>query len=289
MDASWQPDPTRRHEYRWWDGQQWTEHVSDGGQTSVDPISAPPAPVVPPAPAPLHFAAPLPPAGGPVTTPKTRGKGLIVGVAIAAALLVAGAVAVVLLAGGDDGGSTYGVTEDTLVDDESFVTRSFQLDEGEAIRIRVEPEGDLDTNPGVVVNESTAEAIADVLGEEFEDEFTDASSTGEMMDELFTDSDVFSDSDAADEFEDMFVYQTFDYGVEGEPDSDWVLAPVSGTYQLVVTAYDGDGEFRVIVEKYDDVVAIDDDLFSDDGPLSEDFFTDDDFYSDSRSYEPDED
>lgn len=33
----WLPDPSGRHELRWWDGAQWTEHVSDAGETSTDP------------------------------------------------------------------------------------------------------------------------------------------------------------------------------------------------------------------------------------------------------------
>ncbi|MFM8828482.1 MAG: DUF4190 domain-containing protein [Actinomycetota bacterium] len=33
----WLPDPSGRHELRWWDGTQWTEHVSDAGETSTDP------------------------------------------------------------------------------------------------------------------------------------------------------------------------------------------------------------------------------------------------------------
>lgn len=33
----WYPDPTGRHEHRYWDGAEWTEHVSDSGQASVDP------------------------------------------------------------------------------------------------------------------------------------------------------------------------------------------------------------------------------------------------------------
>ncbi|HUC36123.1 MAG TPA: DUF2510 domain-containing protein [Acidimicrobiales bacterium] len=34
---SWQPDPSRRHEFRYWDGTRWTEHVSDAGQQATDP------------------------------------------------------------------------------------------------------------------------------------------------------------------------------------------------------------------------------------------------------------
>lgn len=36
--AAWHPDPTGKHEYRYWDGERWTEHVSDSGQVSSDPL-----------------------------------------------------------------------------------------------------------------------------------------------------------------------------------------------------------------------------------------------------------
>ena len=29
--ANWYPDPTGRHEHRYWDGNAWTDHVSDRG------------------------------------------------------------------------------------------------------------------------------------------------------------------------------------------------------------------------------------------------------------------
>ena len=37
--SSWEPDPTGRHQYRWWDGEEWTDQVADDGIQSVDPIS----------------------------------------------------------------------------------------------------------------------------------------------------------------------------------------------------------------------------------------------------------
>jgi uncharacterized protein YxjI len=37
---NWYPDPGGKHEHRYWDGQQWTEHVSDHGRQSVDPMAA---------------------------------------------------------------------------------------------------------------------------------------------------------------------------------------------------------------------------------------------------------
>lgn len=35
--ADWYPDPFGRHELRYWDGAQWTEHVSSHGRQATDP------------------------------------------------------------------------------------------------------------------------------------------------------------------------------------------------------------------------------------------------------------
>ena len=36
--ATWYPDPSGRHEHRYWDGERWTEHVADAGIAAVDPM-----------------------------------------------------------------------------------------------------------------------------------------------------------------------------------------------------------------------------------------------------------
>lgn len=36
---AWAPDPLGRHELRYWDGQRWTEHVSDGGVQGTDQVA----------------------------------------------------------------------------------------------------------------------------------------------------------------------------------------------------------------------------------------------------------
>ena len=38
MEPSWQPDPTGRHHYRWWDGKAWSDIVADDGEESHDPM-----------------------------------------------------------------------------------------------------------------------------------------------------------------------------------------------------------------------------------------------------------
>lgn len=44
MTADWHPDPTGRHELRYWDGSQWTEHVVDKGVQTTSPMDAAPQP-----------------------------------------------------------------------------------------------------------------------------------------------------------------------------------------------------------------------------------------------------
>ena len=39
MPASWERDPFGRNQLRWFNGYVWTEHVSNNGRVSVDPVS----------------------------------------------------------------------------------------------------------------------------------------------------------------------------------------------------------------------------------------------------------
>ena len=47
MSGQWHPDPTGRHQLRYWDGSAWTDHVSNGGATSTDPLHPIVVPVTP--------------------------------------------------------------------------------------------------------------------------------------------------------------------------------------------------------------------------------------------------
>ncbi len=64
MSGSWEPDPGGRHQLRWWDGTRWTDHVSDQGQTTTDPLTGPveAVPAGPP-------QAPTPPAAPTASSP----------------------------------------------------------------------------------------------------------------------------------------------------------------------------------------------------------------------------
>ena len=43
MPAGWYPDPTSRHQRRYWDGTRWTDQVSSSGRQGVDPFAATPS------------------------------------------------------------------------------------------------------------------------------------------------------------------------------------------------------------------------------------------------------
>lgn len=58
MSGQWLRDPEGRFEYRWWDGQKWTDQVSHQGQVHAAPLGAPPAQQQPAPPQPV-----TPPAG----------------------------------------------------------------------------------------------------------------------------------------------------------------------------------------------------------------------------------
>ncbi len=67
--AGWYPDPSGRAPFRYWDGQQWTEHTNQG--TAPAPSVAQPAPAAPAAPG--YLGAPAAFAPGPAAAPVATG------------------------------------------------------------------------------------------------------------------------------------------------------------------------------------------------------------------------
>lgn len=102
--AGWYTDPAGRHEYRYWDGVNWTAQVSDGGVTASDSLESPPAPTYTPAPTPppasTHVPTPPPPPPQGLTEPpppaapapprrrRRRWAGLVIALAAVVGLVV---------------------------------------------------------------------------------------------------------------------------------------------------------------------------------------------------------
>jgi Protein of unknown function (DUF2510) len=134
LPPGWNPDPTGRHEYRYWDGGRWTDDVSDNGVTGVDAMASdqtwmqypqtaptgqyPPTGPYPPAtqapPTSPYGTAPYPPSPYPMDTqapsgpyPPPGGKkgpsaGLIVGLAALAVAVIGGIAYLLIHDDGDD-------------------------------------------------------------------------------------------------------------------------------------------------------------------------------------------
>lgn len=320
MEPSWQPDPTGRHHYRWWDGSQWTDQVSVNGVVSTDPVTPAPTPApAPPPPTPMAEApaAPSPAVGGPpvaptptpgpfagpdgpafdapVSTPiepfvgaaavPKRRTGLLIGLGVAAVVVAAG-VAIVALGGGDSAGGT-GVREFELETDDSYVVHTLELDAGDIVRVRVEPSRRLDTATYVLVDRDLAESTSEVLAEDYADLFTD--DPDDVYDDLFTDADdSLTDGDAEGEFDDRVVFSVIDTEFEGDPDADLIVAFESGTYTMVIQSADNEsnGEVRLIVEKSEDRFEVGTDDLAD--VFDNRFGTEDSFFSDDDEYTPED-
>ena len=158
--AGWQPDPTGRHEHRYWDGTTWTDNVSNAGVASTDPVAGAgdePTAVTPTAPADPTAAwsttpgAPIPPLPQPATASSNGNggskKGLLIGGAILAAVIIL--VIAALAFGGDDKGSTDALRADLV---------GLMTDEGEAGF----SQRDAECAAGVVIDEIGADRLEGV-------------------------------------------------------------------------------------------------------------------------------
>ena len=93
--AAWHPDPTRRHQFRYWDGESWTVNVADHGIASVDPSMELPRASA------ADGVEPVEPASEPLSDadPQRRRWPWVLAVAV----LAVGVAAVLLLQGGGSG------------------------------------------------------------------------------------------------------------------------------------------------------------------------------------------
>jgi hypothetical protein len=102
--AGWYSDPTGQYVYRFWNGAAWTNQVSNGGTSGIDPNPMDPSIVqTPPAPG---SQAPAPSQPAPVPTVQVTQKsggmgfGTILGVLIG--ILIVVVIVVVLIQSADD-------------------------------------------------------------------------------------------------------------------------------------------------------------------------------------------
>lgn len=174
--AGWNPDPTGRHEYRYWDGTTWTDDVSDNGVTTVDPVDAgapadptlaqgapqfgqqpggyPPQPGYNPT---YGSSGGMPPAQPTKSGPST---GLLVGLALVAVVLIVGLV--VVLTGDDDGDQENIATDSPEQSDDEGTdqTADDEVEDGLGDELSDLDLDDLDSTGGDTSNDALVEALA---------------------------------------------------------------------------------------------------------------------------------
>ena len=150
---AWHPDPTGRHELRWWDGGAFTDQVADGGVTSTDPGPG----------------APRPPTGAlPPDVTGRRASKLPVVLAAAGAFVVV--LALLFLLRDDGGGSGTGAFSGTVEDGEDG-RHEASIAGGTVLVVELDPDSDLDAVVGFELGDDDADRVEELYdGTPFEDD-----------------------------------------------------------------------------------------------------------------------
>jgi hypothetical protein len=155
--AGWYPDPTTRHELRYWDGYAWLDNVSDSGTAAADPLGGKPMP--PPSEAAAKAQQGPPPAAAKSKLPLYIGGAAVAVVVIAAAVL--------LLTGGDDKKKVTALADkqvtfnDDVKDIGNPIVHTVHAKANTAVLITVTSDNQ-DVRPGIVVlaQQKTVEDVA---------------------------------------------------------------------------------------------------------------------------------
>ena len=296
MEASWEPDPTGRHQYRWWDGVGWADTVADRGVTSKDPydatsgrterplttvtVSTTPA-IGQPRPE-LPATQPYIPDRFPI--PSGLAKLIAVGLVVLAGLGV-GAYLLFFRSSGTPQASQTGVTLGHLSGPGSFVVRDVHLRAGDAIRYRVEGAHKRDLVTYLLASNETAHAFATAYMSEYATDLglTDLGQiTGQYTDAV----DILTDAAVADAVRGDLIIKNSDRCCKGVPDTDTFIATVPGTYRIVVIEANGkDSDVRIVVEMYPAPLTAYSDISG--ASITDGFFTDSAFFKDTETYEID--
>ena len=300
MDASWQPDPSGRHQYRWWDGAGWTDSVADNGQASTDALTGPapatviaapiPVPVAPSATVPTWSVPPGTAAGAtvpnyaaPPPLVKKGGKGKWI--ALSLVVLAAVGVGLFLILGKDSGSSSGGKSSLTFTKDKQVLTRTIMVKKGELYRIRVEPPRGVDTQSGLLISKTDSRVEAKGAISFYTDLYTDSNINAYISDTFSDATNLFTDASLPDTLNVQRGRRLDHDGGDGTPDSGGIVGVADVTYTLVITPrVSGEtGTVKVFVEKYHGK------SFTDASGLykvgkNDPFFSDNAFFSDSSPY-----
>jgi hypothetical protein len=226
-EPAWHPDPSGRHQLRWWDGTNFTDQVADGGVVGTDHGPVAPAAVAPAA---------VPPA--PAAAAPARGRpGLLLGLVAIGVLAVGAAGWYVLLR--DDSAGT-GTFEGQAAPD-GIGTHEVAVGAGTALAIRVEPGSDLDAVVAIVVGDDDAERLEDLYGD-----------LGLVEARELDDAFSAVDGDQLDRFGDAKAVLRTDVGFAGEDEEVLLAVPFALDVEVVVAPFadDDDDSYTITIESF---------------------------------------
>ncbi len=239
----WFPDPSGRHQVRWWDGAAFSDQVADGGVVGTDAGRGPVVPLGAGPVGPPWSAAP----GGFVVVPR-RGPPRWVYVAGGLGLVALLGAGTFLVLDGDDGGSGFGELTGE-VDGDVGGAHPLRIPAGSVVTVELRPDDDdFDPRVAFVVDEESLDALEDAFdGTDLEDAFGADQSVeaGELFEEL--------DLGAIDVADDGAVTGIYfvDLEFEGEDEELVLLAPVAVEGTLVVGGgfAETEGSYELTVER----------------------------------------
>jgi actin-like ATPase involved in cell morphogenesis len=224
LAAGWQADPAGRHEYRYWNGSEWTDDVSDGGTTSTDPM---------PAADPAASAAPSPTAAGApfLSTPAAHRSR--VPIVVATVVVVALLAGFLVLKGGGGGGGASGLgTVTGRVDANGVFVHHVNVPKDSVLLVKAIPGPKLDPVLSLAADAQTIETYRNDFG-------TGLFGGGPADLETQT---VFSGVDASAVKGDIFFIDNANFALPGVSEQTVVPAPNAVSVDIVVSGADGSSD-----------------------------------------------
>lgn len=228
--AGWYPDPTARHELRYWDGYAWLDDVSDQGSAGKDALGGKPMP------APSEAAADT--RGAPALAPASSRKALY-GVIAGVVVVVLIVIAFVVFRGGGGGGSVtvLGDQKVTFNDEGKDPTHptvhTIRLKGNQVVLINVTSHDDK-LSPGVIVEAS--QQVVDSLNSRIEGISSDLSNKLKDACGNLREEDIGAKGNVA-----------YFFAGSGDPKTDLVsftIAPLGGDFEVVPVLVDENGECK---------------------------------------------